>query len=80
MRLALHTTAWQRNVGSESGGVRLNLARLFRQVWTLTAAARLVRQESNPLMMEDRILLSQIAYLEVRLTISIASLLLVMLS
>ena len=37
--------------------------RLFRQVWTLTAAARLLRQESNPLMMKDSILLSQIAYI-----------------
>ena len=39
----------------------MNLARLFRQVWTLAAAARLDWQESNPLMMKHRILLSQIA-------------------
>ena len=38
-------------------------ARLFRQIWTITAAARPVRQESNPLMMKDRILLSQITYI-----------------
>ena len=42
----------------------MNLARLFRQVWTLTAATRRDWQESNPLIMKHRLLLSQIACIE----------------